>query len=293
MDKRIWSIITKIIVSVNRTSPSQTRRPIFSEVLILRMYFWTVWHDRPLSWASDRANYGRLFQPRRLPSRSQFCRRVKTRRFCLLLAKVSDRLAQQPEAKESLLFFDGKALPVSESTRDPDAKTGRGNGRFSRGYKLHALGTQDGRIKAFSVRPLNEHEVPVTQHNLVQHVPSGALVMADGNYDSNDLYEQIHKRGAWLFTPLKGQRAKEGYRLRRMSFARRAIHDLWGRKKRLCWKAYKERKQIERIFSTLSCFAGGLGPLPSWVRRLDRVTRWVTAKVTIYNTRLIVRRNAA
>jgi hypothetical protein len=208
------------------------------------MYFWTVWHDRPLSWASDRQHYGKLFQPRRLPSRSQFCRRIKTQHFAMLLNEVFGRLAQRPQA-ESLLFLDGKALPVSESTRDPQATTGHGNGRFSRGYKLHALGTKDGRIRAFSVRPLNEHEVPVTERNLVQHIPAGTMVMADGNYDSDNLYRQVYDRGAWLFTPLKGKRAQSAGRIRRMSVARRTIHDLWGHKKDFCWKTYRERTQIE------------------------------------------------
>jgi hypothetical protein len=292
MDRRIWSIITKAIVSVNRSIPRAGRRPVFSDVVILRMYFWSVWHDRPLSWAADRQHYGRLFHPRRLPSRSQFCRRVKTRRFGLLLEEVFRRFSQRSEG-ESLLFLDGKALPVSESTSDPEATTGRGNGRFSRGYKLHALGTEDGRIKAFSVRPLNEHEVPVTERCLVDHIPSGAMVLADGNYDSDNLYRQIHQRGSWLFTPLKGQRAKDGYRLQHMSFARRTVHALWGRREQLCWQVYRERAAIERIFSALTSFAGGLGPLPNWVRRLDRVTRWVTAKLTIYHARLLLRRAVA
>jgi hypothetical protein len=289
MDRRIWCIITEAIVSVNRTVRRTGRRPTFSDVLILRMYLWSAWHDRPLCWAAERHHYGRLFQPRRLPSRSQFCRRVKTGRFGQMLREVFRHLAQHPEG-EKLLFLDGKALPVSESTQDPEAKTGRGNGRFSRGYKLHALGTEDGRIKAFAVRPLNEHEVRITEASLVEHIPSKALVLADGNYDSDNLYRQLHQRGVWLFTPLKGKRAESPGRLRGMSFARRTIHDLWGRKEKLCREAYRARTQIERIFSALTGFAGGLGPLPNWVRRLERVTRWVTAKIVIYHARLLARR---
>jgi hypothetical protein len=292
MDKRIWDIITRVIVSVNRSFRRAGRRPAYSDVLILRMYFWAVWHDRPLCWAADGEHYGRWFCPRQLPSRSQFCRRVKTERFTVLLSEVFRRLAERPEG-ESLLFLDGKALPVSESTRDPEATTGRGNGRFSRGYKLHALGTEDGRIRAFSVRPLNEHEVPVTQRELVDHIPAKTLVLADGNYDSDKLYDQVYQRGSWLFTRLKGQRAESSGRLRRMSFARRTVHSLWGEQEQLCWSAYRERTQIERIFSALSSFGGGLGPLPSWVRRLERVTRWVTAKLTIYHARIRARMEAA
>ena len=33
-------------------------------------------------------------------------------------------------------------------------------------------------------------------------------------------------------------------------------------------------------------FGGGLRTLPPWVRGLDRVTRWVTAKIAIYHARL-------
>ena len=37
-------------------------------------------------------------------------------------------------------------------------------------------------------------------------------------------------------------------------------------------------------------FGGGLGPLPNWVRRLDRVTKWVWCKLLINAARIIHRR---
>jgi hypothetical protein len=292
MDRRIWKIITRVVVSVNRCIGNRGRRLVYGDVLILRMYIWTVWHDRPLYWACDRLHYNTLFRPRRLPSVSQFCRRVRTARFQQLLEETTRRLSEGSFG-EAVMFLDGKALPVSESTRDPEAKTGRGNGRFSRGYKLHALAASEGQIPAFAVRSLNEHEVPVTHQDLVKHIPPGVLVLADGNYDSDALYAEIHDRDARLFTPLKGKRAQNPDRLRRMSAARRQVHALWGRRKKLCWAAYRERAGVERIFSALSCFAGGLAPLPNWVRRLTRVTRWVTAKLIIYHARLRARRAVA
>jgi len=45
---------------------------------------------------------------------------------------------------------------------------------------------------------------------------------------------------------------------------------------------------IERVFGVLCCTAGGLGALPPWVRTLDRVRRWVGAKIVLYNARLAV-----
>ena len=53
------------------------------------------------------------------------------------------------------------------------------------------------------------------------------------------------------------------------------------------------RDQVERIFSALSCFGGGLTTIPPWVRRLDRVSRWVAAKIAIYHARLRIRKNAS
>lgn len=48
----------------------------------------------------------------------------------------------------------------------------------------------------------------------------------------------------------------------------------------LARRVYPERTEIELVFNRLSCCSGGLGPLPAWVRRRDRVTRWATAKIT-------------
>ncbi len=291
MDKRTWGILTRIIVSVNRAVGRIGRRPVYSDVLILRMYFWCVWHDRPLQWVCQRSSLHRLFRPRQLPSRSQFCRRVKTTRFARLVQEVQRRVSVIDD-QQLLMFMDGKALPVSESTTDPDATTGRGNGRFSRGYKLHVLAADNGRIAAFSVRPLNEHEVPVASEHLVPNVPPGTMVLCDGNYDSNELYDHVHAQRAWLFTPLKGK-AKSGYRLRHMSQARKEVMRMWEQRPEVCWRIYRPRGAVERVFSAISCLGGGLSPLPAWVRRLERVTRWVTAKVILYNARLQAKRAAS
>ena len=48
----------------------------------------------------------------------------------------------------------------------------------------------------------------------------------------------------------------------------------------------KARDEVERAFGVLTSTAGGLGPLPAWVRTLGRVRRWVGAKIILYNARL-------
>jgi hypothetical protein len=82
-------------------------------------------------------------------------------------------------------------------------------------------------------------------------------------------------------------------RRRRMCAPRRWMIDMWDQVPRLCKRVYKIRSGIERIFSALSTFAGGLSPLPSWVRGLRRVRQWVTAKLVIYHARLLAREELA
>ena len=79
----------------------------------------------------------------------------------------------------------------------------------------------------------------------------------------------------------------------RTNEARREAVEIWQRRPTFARKVYALRGEIERIFSRLTCFGGGLSPLPAWVRRLDRVTLWVTAKIALYHARLICREKHA
>ena len=290
MDRQLWHIVTGAIVRVNRQLPRDGRRPRYSDVLIVRMFLWSVWHDRPMLWACDRQHYTRLFRPRRLPSVSQFCRRVKTPRVQQMIDAVNDRLTQrdQPATKS---FFDGKPLPISRHTHDTDAKKGYADGAFRRGYKLHAWATEDGCIGRFCVRAMNVGE-PNTARELTDRIPAGSLVLADANYDSSKLYKAVDERGARLLTPLKG-RARSDHRLRTMSNARRRAMDLWQRDPAYCKRTLATRYEIERIFGALTSVGGGLNPLPAWVRRLPRVQRWVAAKLVLYHARLLLRKGIA
>lgn len=289
MDHELWRRLVYAVRSADRVVARTGRRPTFSDQQIVKMHFWSVWHDRPLCWACDRRHYNTLYRPRQLPSVSQFCRRAKSRRVQRMLAAVHEYLTHRPGAAR-VAFFDGKALPISDYSRDPDARDGFGAGNMHRGYKLHAWATADGRIVRYCVRPINEGEMRVAL-DLVDRIEPQMRVLADANYDSRFLYEAVAERGAMLLTPLKG-RARQKQTLRRMGPARRLAVALWESQPELCEKWLEERVEIERIFSALTCFGGGMGPLPSWVRRLDRVTRWVSAKLSIYHARLLCRQAA-
>ena len=163
---------------------------------------------------------------------------------------------------------------------------GRAGGGFRRGYKLHALATEDGRFVDHTVTGLNACE-KTEAHVMLQRTPLGGVVLGDGNYDDRKLYEVALASGAMFFAkPRKG--AGRGHEqqseARLMSLS-------------LCVDGqppqYQRRRDIERYFGQLTGFGGGLQPLPSWVRRRDRVYRWVTAKLVIYHARLQARKPAA
>lgn len=290
MDREIWRRLLAAVQSADRRVLRSGRRPTYSDQQIVKMLLWTIWHDRPLCWACDRSHYTTMYRPTQLPSVSQFCRRVRTERVTAMLRGVHAYLARG-SGPVRFSFLDGKPLPVSNYSGDPDARDGYAAGGMRCGYKLHAWATEDGRIPLFIVRPLNEAE-PKVARQLVAQIPPGHRILADANYDSAILYQAIAERQSQLLTPLKG-RARSAEQLRRMPEARRRVIDLWDRRPDTCRRLGRRRVGIERIFSALSCFGGGLAPLPHWVRRLHRVERWVTAKLAIYHARLLCRKDVA
>jgi hypothetical protein len=199
---------------------------------------------------------------------------------------VNEHLTRRDE-NINVSFLDGKPLPVGENTSDKEAKNGYAGGCFRHGYKLHAWATEDGRIPSFRVLPMNAGE-PNTARELIDNVKPGCLVLADANYDSAKLYKAVDERGGLLMTPLK-RKAKSQKVLKKMPLARLHAIQLWETFPEQCQALMKYRYTIERIFSALTSFGGGLSPLPSWVRTLERVRRWVSAKIIFYHVRLLIK----
>jgi hypothetical protein len=159
MDSRVWKKVYTTVRSLNRSVAKEGRRKQFSDVRIVGMHLWTVWHDRPLCWACDRTHYSTLFRPKTLPSVSQFCKRIKSTRCEQLLTKVYERLARV-DARTFRCFLDARPLPVGPCSKDHQAKAGRVYGGFARGYKLHELAQDDGRTIVWSVMPLKAQRGP-------------------------------------------------------------------------------------------------------------------------------------
>ncbi len=141
MSSQTWRLIYSMLREVDKQVPKQGRRKQFSDLQIAAMYLWAVAHDRPQCWAVQRENYSRVFRPRRLPSRSQFNRRIKSQRCQALLEGLTQRAATMPE-KAGVLMMDGRVLRVRPHSQDRDARTGWGSGEYAKGYKLHAIASE-------------------------------------------------------------------------------------------------------------------------------------------------------
>ena len=298
IERELWRSVTAAVKRAAKAVGRGGRRACpYDDVLVVRMYLWAAWHDRPLSWACDRCHYNTLFRPRALPSVSQFTRRVKAETARAILQRAHDDLAAAGIAT-GLSCLDGKPLTVSPVSRDPDAARGHITGGFAKGYKLHAWVTDDGRLPLWAVTPLNTDEKTVARLLCARlpEMPGDALVMADANYDAAHLHKAVERTGARLLCPLRGQKPvgtgvgaggdRHPDNLRKMGAARRELVSLWDAKPDLCRHVLHHRNDVERGFSTLTCHGGGLAALPAWVRTIGRVTRWVGAKIILYHARL-------
>jgi len=268
-------------------------RARYSDGLIVKMYLWSVWHDRCLSWACVRCHYqSRMLRPRRLPSISQFTRRLASARCTILLQRVYDALAGQASPND-LSYLDGKPLLVSPVSKDRQAARGHIAGGFAKGYKLHAWIAEDRRVLRWAVMPLNVGEPPVARAMLATIPPLGnqAMVLADSSYDGRELFDLLACKNAGFLPELRGIPHHRVTRIQAGKVRLEAV-DVWQHPSRIASLIYGRRIEVESVFGELVSTGGLLGPLPAWVRGLKRVRRWVGAKIILYNARWRVRHQA-
>lgn len=296
MSSEEWKLILKATQRASRQVAAQQRpqRLRFGDWLIVSMFFWAVAHDRPQSWACDRRNYNSLFRPRKLPSVSQFNRRMNHPRTLEILLNVHRQLGGEITAT-ALSYLDGKPLTVGVASKDRDAKSGHVMGGYARGYKLHAWMSEDRRVPLWSVMPLNVHEAPVAQA-LIEQAPwlsDRSLVLADQNYDTHDLHKQIDAHNGRLLVRPKGDPSGQRHpvTLRQMGKARRELLEIQKQSPQMIHLVHRRRIHAEGILGNLCGYGGGLTSLPPWVRRVHRVRRWVGGKIILYHARLRVRRS--
>jgi hypothetical protein len=283
MERRLWDTVYRTLVNVfHQLAPSEKASGVvYSDLQVVAMFFWSVINDRNQKWACQPENWPRL--PAEWPgliSEAQFSRRLRSKTVQGLLDRAEETLRrEQPE--EWCLIVDGKPLPVGGFSKDPDAARGFGAGEKFRGYKLHAIWGNGPIPWAWDVQPANVAE-PTTAAELVASVPGEGYLLGDASYDSNSLYNASASVGRSLVAPRKkpGTGLGKGtehhpQRLRSIELTEhmelhpfaRALHN---------W-----RSGIERQFGWLTTRQAGLQNLPSFVRRLPRVRRWIQAKLIL------------
>ena len=53
MDRELWTIVLDSVKRCAKRLPRPTRRPAYADWLIVAIYLWGVWHERPLCWGCD------------------------------------------------------------------------------------------------------------------------------------------------------------------------------------------------------------------------------------------------
>ena len=294
MEDELWREAYRVVCEEGKR---QTPHPgtTYPDWVIVLVLLWAAIHDRPVSWACEVRHWagaGRGRRPRRLPSASTMSRRLRTVGVLGLLQRVLARLGGLvPPAL--VRRVDGKPLPVGGFSKDRDARWGRAVDHKARGYKLFLVWGAGVVPDAWKLGPMNEAEQAAAR-DLVPRLPTGGYLLGDGLYDSNPLHGVCDAHGVQLVAPRKQPGAglahcdHEPGRLRSIALLETAAPgDLPAAAPAPFARAlYDRRGDIERDLGGWCSFAGGLQPLPSWVRTPHRVAYWSAAKLVINGLRL-------
>ena len=291
MELELWTEISQAICDVQRnfkSNPRDTHRTS----LIARVHLWATLHDRPTVWGCNPDNWTAKTRPENLPDQSTMSRRMRRDDFEIFLQTLQRRL--NGKAQEHLLkIIDGKPLELPNHTGDRDARWGRGVSRLSVGYKLHMICSGNPMPDAFAITSLDVCEKQMAAR-LIKRVPRGGYLLGDGNYDASWLHDVCRYHDHVLVSPRGkpgtgiGHHYQSPQRLRCIELLEppAGINEFGP-------SLYRLRPEIERRFSQMTCFGGGLAPLPSWVRRIWRVRNWVWAKLLINAARVRIQRTYA
>jgi hypothetical protein len=279
MEHQLFKLIVQLLASLSQRQSSFWR---FSDRDIVAVFYWSVLHDRPVSWSLDRRNWPIHLRQRALPSNTTMSRRLRSRSVKALLDALDQRIIR-PARGGLYWIIDGKPLPVGGASKDRQAGYGRAVGGKAKGYKLHAIINPHGEMASWRIAPMNKDERTMAARMIPQARLCG-YVVADGNYDSNQLHALCDRVGnVQLVAPRRmggvlGHHRHAPGRLRSVGLTESPFPAF-------AEGLLSERDSIERSFGQLTSWGGGLGPLPAWVRTHRRVRRWVQAKLVLHRLR--------
>ena len=281
MERELWPSLYRL---VRETATGVYQKGVtYQPWVLILVFLWAAIHDRPVSWACCKQNWRTTRQrPPALPSDSTMSRRIDSVGVGLAWRALEARVRASGDPA-LVALVDGKPLPVGGNSKDPDAAFGRGAGSIVKGYKLHAIWSFRAVPEAWDVTPMNGCE-KAAAGRLLGQVSGGGYLIGDGNYDASWLYDAANVGGYQLVSP--GRKAKDPgcgkhYQSPHRTRSRELLGGSFGK------ALYRTRTAIERSFGNAGSFGGGLGPLPAWVRGLDRVRTWVWAKLLINAVRIL------
>lgn len=278
MEYQLWHYIVALLSGLDQT-PNLTDCD-YSDTCIVQVYYWSVIHDRPVSWACQRRHWPLHRRREPLPSNATMSRRLRTPTVLALLAELASRVVA-PREPEMFWMIDGKPLPIGGCSKDRQSGYGRSAGGKARGYKVHALVSGRGSIAAWRLAPMNRDERVMAERMLKTAAIQG-YVLADSNYDSNKLHRVCDGRESLQLLTRRRYGSHHGTGHRRQSAGRlRAMARLENPYPAFADRLMQHRSEIERQFASWTNWGGGLTGLPPWVRTHRRVHRWVQAKLVL------------
>lgn len=291
MELELWSVLSQAICDVAPRAKANVR-DTHPTALIVRVYLWVCLHDRPVSWGCDKRNWSERTCPSQLPDQSTLSRRIRREDFDAFLLLMTRQL--NGKAKRRLLrIIDGKPLELPYHSTDRDAGFGRGVSRQALGYKLHMIYSESPMPEAFVITPLNTCEKQMA-FRMIGRVDGQGYLLGDPHYDASWLFDGCRYYGHQLLCPRRmpgkglGHHYHSPQRLRCIDMLESpaGVNDFGP-------SLYQQRTNIERQFSQLVSFGGGLITLPPWVRRIWRVRPWVWGKLLINAARIRINRSKA
>jgi hypothetical protein len=278
MERQLWKAIVAILATLGKAR--QRRACDFNDLEIVKVYYWSVIHDRPMAWACRKEHWPVHRRRWPLPSPTTMSRRLRSPSVMALLNALERRVVA-PKHPGLFWMMDGKPLTIGGCSKDRQAGYGRAANCKAKGYKMHAILGSQGTIACWRLAPMNKDE-RVMAARLLRIAPIQGYVAADSNYDSNKLHQVCGARDQLQLVTRRRYGSGHGTGHRKQSLGRlRSMHLTENPYPAFANQLLGDRGDIERRFARLTNWGGALTCLPPWVRTHRRVHRWVQAKLVL------------